>query len=270
MKLFRLWLGEQLNNLGLMWKLNLYDYKTKYSRHFLGPIWIVLVPFLSIAVLWLVFGLGIRGVRDDVQGIPFIVHLMTGFFPFGFITSCLVGGTGAIMAKSNLMTKMKFPASVLISIQVLGNFMSLCIVSTLVLIVSILNNYTPYITYLGFFYFVIATVAFTYGSALILSAAVMVVRDIKNVLNAVMRLFFFMTPIIWSLEGATPLMQVISEYNPFTFLVMTYRYAFVYEDLYIYGGATQHIYFWSLTILIFYIGLNVHYRFRDHFVDYMR
>ncbi|MFC3900386.1 ABC transporter permease [Aliicoccus persicus] len=265
-----MFLKEQRENLGLIWKLNIYDYKTMYSRQYLGPIWIILMPVMSALVLWLVFGLGIRGVREPVQDIPFIMHLLTGIFSFGFISSSITGGASAILDKQNLMTKMKFPASVLISIKSLGNIMNVTIVTSIILIVSIWNGYTDPITYIGFFYFLFATVCFTYAIALTLSATVVVVRDVKNILGAFIRLAFFMSPVIWSLESANPLMQVITAYNPFAYLIMTYRYTFLYEDLYIYGGATQHIYFWTLTIFLFYIGLHVHYRFRNRFVDYMR
>lgn len=270
MSLFRMFLKEQRENLGLIWKLNIYDYKTKYSRQYLGPIWIILVPLLSVFVLWLVFGLGIRGLREPVQGIPFLMHLMTGFFSFGYITSNITAGASAILDKQNLMTKMKFPASVLISIKLLGNTMNVTIITSIVFIASIWNGYTDPITYIGYLYFLFATICFTFALSLILSAAVVIVRDIKNILSAFIRLAFFMSPVIWSLEGANPLMQVITQYNPFAYLLMTYRYSFVYEDLYIYGGATQHIYFWTLTIFLFYVGLHVHYRFRSRFVDYMR
>lgn len=270
MSLFKMFYKEQKENLGLIWKLNIYDYKTMYSRHYLGPVWIILVPLLSVFVLWLVFGLGIRGLREPVQGVPFLMHIMTGFFSFTFITTCITTGASAIMDKQNLMTKMKFPASVLISIKMLGNVMNVTLISSIVFVASIWKGYTDPITYFGFIYFLFATVSFAYALSLILSAAIVIIRDVKNILSAVIRFFFFMTPIIWSLESANPLMQVISAYNPFTYLVMTYRYVFIYNDLYVYGGVTQHLYFWTLTIFLFYIGLHVHYRFRNRFVDYMR
>lgn len=270
MRIFKIWFNEQVNNFSLIWKLNLYDFKTRYARHYLGIIWIILMPVLQVLVLWLVFGLGIRGIREDVDEMPFIVYLMTGIFSYGFISGCINSGSSAILSKSNLLVKMQFPSSVLISIKLMNEVMAVFVTTSIVLFVSIINGYTPWYTYFGFIYFVIATIAFTYGVSLILSAVIVIVRDIKNVLQNVMRLFFFMTPIFWSLNSTTEFMKVISAYNPFTYLVMTYRTAFVYENEIIYGGGTHFIYFWSLTIFLFYVGLHVHFRFRDRFVDYMR
>lgn len=261
---------EQWNNRILIWKLSLYNLKTTYARHYLGVFWVILMPVLQAAVFWFVFGVGIRRPRGEVGDLPFIVHLLSGIFPWGFITACVTGGAMAILSKVGLVTKMKFPSSILISITIVGNTISLLFTTAVIVVISLINDYSNPIYYLGFFYFVLTTVAFTFGLSLILSAVVIIVRDMKNVIQNFMRLFFFMTPIVWTLETATPIMEIISEYNPFTYLIMTYRTSLVYEEGFIYGTWSNHLFFWSLTILIFYVGVQVHYRFRDKFVDYMR
>ena len=174
MKLFKLWFKEQKENFGLIWKLNLYDFKSQYARHYLGILWIFLMPLLQILVLWMVFGLGIRGLREDVDEVPFIVYLMTGIFGFRFITGCITGGASAILSKAGLLTKMQFPSSVLISIKIMNEVITLLLVTIIVFVVSIYNGYTPWFTYFGLIYFIIATVAFTYGVALILSAMIVI------------------------------------------------------------------------------------------------
>ena len=261
---------EQWDNRILIWKLSLYNYKSAYARHYLGVLWVVLMPILQAAVFWFVFGIGIRRPRGDVGDLPFIVHLLSGIFPWTFITACVTGGAMAILSKVGLVTKMKFPSSILISLTIVGNIISLVFTTLVILVISLVNGYSSPIYYVGVFYFVFATVVFTFGLSLILSAVVIIIRDVKNIIQNIMRLFFFMTPIIWTLETATPMMQIVSEYNPFTYLVMTYRTSLVYSEGFVYGDWSNHLYFWSLTILLFYVGVQVHYRFRDKFVDYMR
>ncbi|WP_052256887.1 ABC transporter permease [Salinicoccus sp. YB14-2] len=261
---------EQWINRVLIWKLSFYNYKSTYARHYLGVLWVVLMPLLQAAVFWFVFGVGIRRPRGDVGDLPFIVHLLSGIFPWGFITACVTGGAMAILSKVGLVTKMKFPSSILISITILGNIISLVFTTLIIMVISFINDYSSPIHYVGVLYFVFATVMFTFGLSLILSSVVIIIRDVKNVIANVMRLFFFMTPIIWTIETATPIMKIITEYNPFAYLVMTYRTSLVYSEGFIYGDWSNHLYFWSLTILLFFIGVQIHYRFRDKFVDYLR
>src|SRR5699024_7981944 len=261
---------EQCDKLVLILKLSLYNYKSTYARHYFGFLWVVLMPILQAAVFWFVFGVGIRRPRGDVGDLPFIVHILSGIFLWGFLTACVTGGSMAILSKVGLVTKMKFPSSILISLTIVGNIISLVFTTLVIMVISLINDYSSPIYYIGVLYFVIASVAFTYGLSLILSAVVIIVRDVKNVIQNFMRLFFFMTPIIWTIETATPMMQVVSEYNPFTYLIMSYRTSLVYSEGFVYGDWSNHLYFWSLTILLFYVGVQVHYRFRDKFVDYMR
>src|SRR5699024_10396306 len=225
----------QWDNRTLIWKLSLYNFKSAYARHYLGIFWVVLMPLLQAAVFWFVFGVGIRRPRGDVGDLPFIVHLLSGIFPWTFITACMTGGAMAIMSKVGLVTKMKFPSSVLISVTIVGNIFSIIITSTIIMAISLINGYSSPIYYIGMLYFVVATIIFTFSIALILSAAVIIIRDTKNLIQNFMRLLFFTTPIIWTIETATPLMKVVTEYNPFAYLVMTYRTALVYSEGFIYG-----------------------------------
>lgn len=263
-------LKEQWDNRILILKLSLYNFKTMYARHYLGVFWVVLQPLLQAAVFWFVFGVGIRRPRGDVGDLPFIVHLLSGIFPWFFISASITGGAMAILSKVGLMTKMKFPSSILISITILGNIITLFFTTLIIMAISLINGYSNPVYYIGVLYFVLATISLTFSVSLILSAVVIIVRDMKNVVQNFMRLFFFTTPIIWTLETATPIMQVVTEYNPVAYLVMTYRTALVYEEGFIYGDLTNHLFFWSLTLLLFFIGVQVHYRFRDKFVDYLR
>lgn len=54
-------LQEQSSNLHLIFRLALYDIKSKYQMHYLGAVWQFLNPAIQVLLYWLVFGLGIRG-----------------------------------------------------------------------------------------------------------------------------------------------------------------------------------------------------------------
>src|SRR5699024_7047490 len=130
-------------------------------------------------------------------------------------------------------------------------------------------GYLLIIQYQIFFYIHITTRDITTAIGLIMSTLVILIRDMKNILQNVIRMFFFVTPIFWALNESTGLMQTISAFNPFAYLVMNFRTALVLQEAPLYGGMSDHIYFWSITLFLFYVGVNVHYRFRDKLVDYL-
>ncbi|MCK1975489.1 ABC transporter permease [Jeotgalicoccus huakuii] len=262
-------LKENFENLPLIWKLSLYNLKASYANHYLGLLWTILMPAAQVGVFYVVFGLGLRGDRGDVQNVPFLVYLITGIFAFGFISGCVNASSNAISSQINLVTKMKFPSSILLSMSVMNNVISFIIMTLIVLVISLVNGYSEPSHYLVWFYFMFATIAFSYSIGLIMSSVNILIRDFKNVQANVMRMFFFVTPIFWEPEGRPPLMSIIMAFNPFAYLLMTFRNALIFDGPAFYGTAADHIYFWSITLFLFFVGVQVHYRYKDRLVDYL-
>ena len=262
-------LKENFENLHLIWKLSLYNIKAQYANHYLGILWAILMPAAQVGVFYVIFGLGLRGDRGDVQNVPFLVYLITGIFAFGFIQGCINSASNAISSQIGLVTKMKFPSSILLSMSIANNVVTFMIMSFIVLVISVVNSYSEPLHYLVWFYFMFATIIFAYSIALIMSSLIILIRDIKNVQANVMRMFFFITPIFWEVEGRPPIMETIVAFNPFAYLLMTFRYAMIFDGPAFYGGVSDHIFFWSITLFLFFIGVQVHYRYKDRLVDYL-
>ncbi|MDM8328490.1 ABC transporter permease, partial [Staphylococcus felis] len=111
-------LHEQISNWKTIIQLAVYNMKSQYSNHYLGVFWNILQPLMQVGVYYLIFGLGLRGGGDRlVDGAPFIIHLISGLFPWLFISQSINQGANAIQANLGLVTKMKFPSSVLLSIS---------------------------------------------------------------------------------------------------------------------------------------------------------
>lgn len=262
-------LKEQWNNRKLIVSLSMYNLKSAYASHYLGVFWLIIMPALQVLLYYIVFGLGLRGERGDVGGLPFIIHLISGLFPWTFISSGVNSAASAIQSQIGLVTKMKFPSSILLTINIVGAIRAFLVTSGILLLISIINGYSSPLNYFVFFYFLVASVALIFSLGLIMSTLTIIIRDLKNVFQNVMRMFFFITPIFWTLDEANPLLQNIAAFNPFAYLVMTFRTALVLETGPFYGGLFDHIYFWTLTLFLFYIGVHIHYKFRKTIVDYL-
>lgn len=260
---------EQITHINLIYKLAIYNIKSTYSNHYLGVFWNFLQPLLQVILYYIVFGLGLRGVKADVGHVPFIIHLISGLFPWIFISQSITGGSSAIQSRLGLVTKMKFPSSILLSISFVNTLINLFITSSILFVLSIYNQLVPWWHYFWFLYFIVASYAFIFGFSLIMSTLVILVRDTKNILQNVMRMAFFLTPIFWVLESANPIMHKINAYNPFGFLVGIYRSAFTKNDVLIYGTWHDHLFFWSLSLLLIFVGSQVHFKFRNKLIDYL-
>ncbi|MCG3413385.1 ABC transporter permease [Staphylococcus massiliensis] len=261
---------EQFKHIPQILQLAIYNMKSQYSNHYLGVFWNILQPLMQVAVYWLVFGMGLRGSGDKlVEGIPFIFHLITGLFPWLFVSQSINAGAGAIQSNLGLVTKMKFPSSVLLSISFTNTLFNLLFMTGLVFLITVFYGFVPAWHYVFLIYFIIAAFPLLFGISLLMSSLVIVIRDTKNILQNVLRLGFFLTPIFWGLGDVEPILRKIALLNPFTYLIEIYRFAFVHETSEVLLTGSEHLYYWSFTLFMLFIGSLVHSRFKNRLLDYI-
>src|SRR6476620_10322529 len=116
-------LKEQYENKHLIWRLAAFEQKSKFRLHYLGAFWQLFSPLMQVVVFFVIFGLGIRQ-GQDVGDTPFFVYLMCGLIPWFFISPTVLQGSNSIHKKINMVSKMKFPVSVLPTITIAGNSVS--------------------------------------------------------------------------------------------------------------------------------------------------
>ncbi|MFP5100232.1 ABC transporter permease [Staphylococcus equorum] len=263
-------LKEQFIHKHQILKLAIFNMKSEYANHYLGVFWNIIQPILQLAVYYLVFGLGLRGGGEKIiNGVPFIIHLITGLFPWLFISQGINNGASAIMKNIGLLSKMKFPPSVFISITLTNNIFNILLTTVIIFTISLVNSFVPWWHYFYFIYFIISATVLIYGISLITSTLVVIIRDTKNLLQNIIRMLFFMTPIFWAIEEANDVLKSLVSLNPFSYLIGIYRLAFIDNSTNMYGTLSDHIYFWVLTTLILCIGSVIHYHFKRKILDYV-
>ncbi|WP_062108568.1 ABC transporter permease [Bacillus niameyensis] len=258
---------EQLSNFSLILRLASFDIKGMYQMHYLGVLWQFLNPAIQIGAYWFVFGIGIRSGRP-VDDIPFFVWLFVGLVPWFFINPSITQGSNSIYTKVNLVSKMKFPVSVLPTITIMKNMYNFLMMSIILVLILALNKINPGIYLLQLPYYVFALLAFLFSMTLLCSTISVMIRDFQTAINSMIRMLFFLTPIVWNASRLDPQLLNILKLNPIYYLIDGFRNTILFktwffEDL----GLT--FYFWSITLLILFIGSYMHIKFRDKFVDYL-
>lgn len=258
---------DQFLNLRLIFQLSIYDIKGSYSQHYLGVLWQFLNPFIRISVYWLVFGLGFRK-GHPVGDIPYFLWLVVGLIPWFFITPSIINGSNSIYAKVNLVSKMKFPVSVLPTISIVGNTYNFIVMLMIMGVFLVMSHINPGIYLLQFPYYLLCFYAFLFSVTLLFSTISAIVRDFQLMLQSVMRMLFYVTPVLWVPGDLPPIVDQILKLNPIYYLILGFRNTFIvkkwfFEDL------TYTFYFWMITLLILFVGAIVHTKFKNKFVDYL-
>lgn len=218
------------------------DLKARYRGTVLGFLWSFFDPLLNMAVLWFVFGvIFARGGKD------FPIFLLIGILPWSFFASSVNQGAHAISGNSGLIKKIYLPREVFPLSIVLANLihflLALLVLGVVLPFVSVKISLVGLVLFFPLLLFL--NVLFNYGAALFSSALSVYFRDFPFIIESLLRVWYFATPIFYSLEMIPERFRLIYLLNPLASTVTAYRQILM-------EGVIPH---YSLLILLASISL---------------
>lgn len=262
---------EQVNSFYLIRRLSLYEVKSDNKNHYLGIFWEIINPMIQIAVYWFVFGFIIhRGPIGD--GTPFFPWLIAGISVWFFINQGMLQGTKSIYTRIRMIAKMNFPMSVIPTYVVMSKFYQHLMLLIAVIIILQITGYTFSLSYIQLPYYMFATIAFLVSFTLITSTLATIIRDVTMIVQSVMRVLIYLTPILWPSERlhGYGLIQFLIKLNPLNYIVEGYRSSLLGDPhWFAFIHYKYTLYFWMVIFLMLVIGSKLHIKFRDHFIDYL-
>ncbi|SIT70965.1 ABC transporter permease [Edaphobacillus lindanitolerans] len=261
-------LKEQYQSIYLIQRLALFQLKIDNRNNYLGLVWEVMNPAIQMAMYWFVFGLGLRG-NQDVDGVPFVFWMLAGISMWFFMNQGILDGTKSIHQKFNMVAKMNFPLSTLPSYVITGKLYGHLALLGIVMVAFWISGYHPTIYYIQLIYFIGLSYSFAFAITLLTSTLAVVVRDVQMIIQSLLRIMFFLSPILWLPDRLPETMQKFMKFNPFYYLSNGYRAALLYNDWYIIDHWKMTLYNLGLLTFILMLGASAHYKFRDRFSDFI-
>ena len=248
-----------------MVRLANYELKSQNYGTVLGFMWNFLNPALQIFVYWFVFAIGLR--QDAPKGdYPYIVWMITGIIPWFYISNAMQATSSSIYAYSGVLKRMKFPMAIVpvktVVAQFLGHIWAMLVVIAMMMIYKVrfsLHN-------IQVVYFMFCGLCFLISFSLIVSAITVLLKDFQKILSSIIRLLFYISPIVWSPDSLPEKFSFVFKLNPLYYVIEGYRESLLYNYGLWYHGK-QMVYFWTVSILMFLYGCYVHIKLRKHFID---
>jgi len=241
------------------------DLKARYRGSVLGFFWSFFNPALLLFIYTFVFTKVLPSSHPPEME-PFALFMFCGILPWTWFSSSLLESSNTLIAGGNLIKKVLFPAEVLPIVTVLANmvhfFLGLPILAAFVIYYQ--RPVDP-VELLWFPVIVLVQLVLTMGLAMFLSALTVHFRDLKDLLGNLLTLWFFATPIIYSMEMAPPDMRWWLNLNPMTHLMRSYQ-----EVLFFEGPLGHQNWLAALgvaSVVVFLAGYFVFDRLRDSFAE---
>jgi ABC-type polysaccharide/polyol phosphate export permease len=248
----------------LIWNLTMSDIKSKYLGSLLGSLWIFILPLIQLIIIWFAFELGLR--PGHIQGVPFMLWLITGMFPWTFFSDALSSASNVYIEKSFLVKKIVFNLEILPFVKILSSMILFLFLSLVMLIVFIFYGFEPNLYWLQIPYYFISLVFLVVSLSWLVSSLVVFSRDMSHVIGLGLQLGFWVTPIFWSPDFLPPSLKFVTFLNPVNYVVTGYRRALISKEWFWYYPY-EALYFWTFVIAFMYFSLFAFRKLRPNFAD---
>ena len=225
---FQLQMGELLHYKDLLLRFVRRDIIASYHQTILGPLWVFLQPILTTLVYFVVFS---RIAHLPTDGIPPFLFYLPGSIMWTYFSDCLNATMNTFTQNALLFSKVYFPRLIAPLSMILFQSFRLSIQVLLFLTVYIayffshqVVNPSAWIILFPFLVFITACVGL--GLGLLISVFTARYRDLDNILQIIVRLLMFATPVVYPISMVPAKYQFLFWLNPLTVVIETFRSIF--------------------------------------------
>jgi len=220
-ELLREAIGELLGRWRLIRYMVTATMKRTHADTFLGEVWWVLDPLLQMAIYVVLVQ-----IIFNVSTPDYPLFIFAAILPWKWFSIALGSGAGSITAREGLIRQIQFPKIVLPVAGVIA-----ATVSFGISLIALALVYVFYLDRLSFWLLalpLIAAVQFVFAMALAIGLAAIntFYRDVQNLLGHFVRLWFYASPALWSLDDRlqdAPTLRTILSLNPMAPILESYR-----------------------------------------------
>ncbi len=236
---------EQKRQYGfLIRQLTLREIKRKYARSYLGILWSVLNPLLSMSVLSLIFS---QLFRRSIENYP--IYYLTGYIIWQTFTGATISAMTALADNKMLLLKVKFPMELFILARVYTALLnlgySLIAYAVMLAVFHVTPKWTMFMAVPILFFLTL----FSLGIAYILAAAYVFFGDVKHLYTVFLTLWMYCSAIFYPADQLQGLIHKVILHNPMYVFIHCMRKGILYGEFPLISETAQMV-LWSIGIFL--------------------
>jgi teichoic acid transport system permease protein len=221
------------------------DLRAKHLNTVFGQLWTVINPTLLAGVYFLLLGViagGPRGTRS------YLALITAGIFLFYFTRNSLNNGAKSVVGGGKLIMNTAFPRVLLPFSAVVSAFLTLLPMLAVYAAIHLALGQPARATLLALPLLIAIHTVFNLGAAMGISAMQVYFRDTQSFLPYVVRIWMYLTPVLWALEHVPTRLQAVLRLNPLYPLFAAYQSALfgTWPSWPLIGAATA----WSVVVFV--------------------
>lgn len=205
------------------------DLRSRFMRSKMGALWMILQPLAMVAIYALVLsevlGAKLPGIENKFG---YAIYLVSGILCWSLFVDIVSRCLTVFVDNESLLKKMVFPRTCLPLIVVGSALVNNVLLLVAAVLVFALLGHMPVAGLLWLPFLIGLTAVFALGLGLILGTLNVFVRDVGQVMQVVLQLWFWMTPIVYMLSILPEGFGRLVRWNPLYPLVQAYQNVLVF------------------------------------------
>lgn len=246
----------------LLYELVKKNIKLKYRRSYLGILWTLIEPLLTMMVLTMVFGTLLG--KGDAQ---YPIYILCGRLLYTFFSSGTKAGLKSISNNASMVKKVYVPKYIYVISSVISNFITF-LISLIVLVgVGVVLKVKPTGYIVQAIVPLLILFVFTLGLSLILSTLNVFFRDIEYIWSVLSMLIMYASAIFYQTERVINTGNAwVFDINPVYMCIANFRNAVLYgTPMNVNYSVTSAI----VAVVTLIIGSLLFYKKQDKFILYV-
>ncbi|MBD3784465.1 MAG: ABC transporter permease [Micrococcales bacterium] len=186
------------------------EMRSANTRTFFGQVWLVLNPLLLALVYFILLFI----LAHHADGAAFFAHLTAGIFSFYFISGAITTGARSVVGGGALIANMAFPRLLMPLSAVRTAFFRFLPPMAVYVVIHVLTGRQWSLQQLGALYFLGCMVVFAAGMASFFAALQVYFRDTSSFLPYFLRIWLYLSPILWFIEDVPHRLAPFLKFNP--------------------------------------------------------
>jgi ABC-2 type transport system permease protein len=237
------------------------DFKKKYKRTYLGMIWSVLSPLLTLLVMRIVFTQFFGRNVDH-----YTIYLFCGNIVFSYFSEATGSGMSSLMDNASIFSKVNVPKYLLLFSKNISSLINFSMTFVVFIIFCIIDRvpFTP--TFFALAFPILCLIIFNMGVGLILSALFVFFRDIQYLWGIFTTLLMYLSAIFYTTDGFSPIVQKLFHINPIYVYIKYFRTAVLYAEM---PSLEMHALAVGYALLAFGVGALIYKKCNHKFLYYI-
>lgn len=201
----------------------------RYAGSLMGAAWTVLYPLLFLSAYLFVYMVVFRVRFPEYSELGYVIYVFTGLVPYMALMEAVSAGAGSVRQNIHLIRNFMLPIELVplrcVLVAMMTQMVGLVMIAGLSAINGTLGWHLltlPLVLLLSFL--------FTVGLVWVVASLGAVIPDIAYFVNIMLMMLMFVSPIAFKREMVPPMVRIVVDINPVTYLVEAFRGPLFYQS----------------------------------------